>query len=538
MTSTLSFVPKTVGECLDNRKSIEKKLNALLSSTSPLLLWKEGQQQFQPADSQVQSIIDRYQALNDLSEFINAVTLTKQSGLSVPKFIENVDKVDLTLFQLKELNENVICYYKQILDLAISQAESVRKESQFHDEKIKQQLNKDLEKNKQDHEKKKKDAKDFGEELPDSSLLEQMQETLRTRAKTSMAILVDPVGIKDFVTNLRSFVTQIETLANTKIDSVNSTKICNDIVAFRELREKAKKRMESCVELEDPIQSENTEVLSLAELTIAIKTTEQKILSAISKLCFVSYKKGQGKDIENQQVQYAKERLQDLLFNLAVLLEYKQKHKEGMCLYFTTTHPLSGLPTTVDSLVRFGFLEESKAKTIKSKPVVSSRGRGRGNSARGRGGLIFEREENENAWDETVETVEKNKKCPTLVECLNKLLKNLNSVEESLEKERKENEKEIQESISQKQDGRTKNSTALKSSDLEDIAKSVRATITKTWSKAENIDKATTRVTKLLDQVTEMQSSSRKSANSMIKLLVPKQREMQWSDRFSSLDGW
>jgi hypothetical protein len=475
--------------------------------------------------------------LNDLGEFINAVTLMKQSGLSVPKFVDGVEKVDLTLFQLKELNDDVICYYKQILDLAISQAEYVRKESQTHDEKIKQQLNKDLEKNKLEHEKKKKDAKEFGEELPDDSLLEQMQETLKTRAKASMSILIDPVGIKDFVTNLRSFVTKVETLANTKIDSVNSTKIDNEIVAFRELREKAKDRMESGVELDEPTPSENTEVLSLAELTIAIKTTEQKISSAISKLCFVSYKKGQGKDTENQQVDNIKERLEDLLFNLTVLLEYKQKHKEGMCMYFTTTHPLSGFPTTVDSLVRFGFLEEEKVQTKKSKPA-SARGRGIGKSTRGRGGFSFEREEVSNAWDDAVTDTKDKKGCFTLVECLNKLLKSLNSVEESLEKERKENEKEIQESISQKQDARTKNSSALKSSDLEDIAKSVRATSTKTWSKADNIDKATSRVSKLLDQVTEMQSSARKSANSMIKLLVPTQRETTWSDRFSSLDGW
>jgi hypothetical protein len=286
-------------------------------------------------------------------------------------------------------------------------------------------------------------------------------------------------------------------------------------------------------EIDNGTDTGNGTFTSLAELGIMIKTLNKNIENAIGKITVVSYSKGCGKNVENEDVNNAVQKMTDVLCNIRVLIVCMQKFKEGMCLYFTTLHPLSGLPMTVDGLVRVGYEVKTKTSSNQTNGKGSRGGKGRG----GRGGFEFEFErEEENTWESSQQKEQKDQY--SLIECLTKMASKLKNVEPSLEKAKKDHEKTILDSISAKQDGRTKNGTALKPNELEDIAKAVRAGDTKTWSIADGLDRAQTRIEKLLAQITEMQSSTRKSANSSIKLNVPEEKNMHWSKHNHDLSYW
>jgi hypothetical protein len=257
----------------------------------------------------------------------------------------------------------------------------------------------------------------------------------------------------------------------------------------------------------------------------------------------VSYRKGQNKDVEHPKVAQAKQNLQDVFHNISALVRFRQAFREGMSLHFPTLHPLSGVPLSVDGLVRLGFLKEKeqttsgRGRSTQARTAVPTRGRGGRAPQRGRG---YAQAPAQTEWDQDGNdfTSQKNADTFTLADCLSKLFEMLDSVESKLAAAKKEHEKTLQESISAKQDSRSKNAQALKPGELDDIAKSIRATEAKTWTVADNVDKAMARVSRVLQQVEEMQSSVRKSANSTIKVSVPLTREMTWAMELDSLASW
>jgi hypothetical protein len=544
--SPLSHTPKTVGECLDGRKTIERRINnALTSATNDasLVFWKEGQCVLNSAESQVQAVLDRYQALCELNEFVNAVSALKMTDVVMPSFCENVSPVHFTLGQLRDSKTFVLPLLNDMILHFTEQANIIKQESSAYDKKIEMALQAELEKNKKEHEERKRKAQEFGEEVPLDEILVTTQETARNRAKTLMSVLVDPVGVRDLVTRMKSFATMLETYADIKIDAVNSTDIEKEITKFKTMRNEAYEAITNGQQIAHPEEYDGQHLVSLAELGIMMQTLRDDIASAIPYLQIVSYKKGQTRDVEHPKVLNIKSNLEDVFHNISSLICFRQAFREGMSLNFPTLHPLSNVPLSVDGLVRLGYVKEKEAAPKRQSHKREKAPKGRGIMG-GRGGIrgriapnsMLRQQDFDSDMDDY--TVSKSSEACTLADCLSKLFTMLDSTETKLASAKKEHERALQESISAKQDARTKNAQALKPGELDDIAKSIRTTEAKTWTVADNIDKTMARVSRLLQQVEELQSSVRKSANSTIKVLVPRTRDMTWAMELDSLASW
>jgi hypothetical protein len=539
-SSPLSHSPKTIGECLDCRKNTERRINNCLNNSnndSTLVFLKEGQVKLDSAESQVQSVLDRYQTVCELNELVSAVAVLKKTDVVMPAFCDGMEQVRFSLGQLRDSKEWFLPLLSSLVSHLTEQARDIKQQMVAHDRKIEIALQTELDKNKRDHEDRKQKAKQFGEEVPLDNELEALQETAKNRSKTLMSVSVDPVGLRGLVDQLRSFVTMLETYAEVKIDAANSTDISAEVKQFKERREEAFAAITNGTVATVHEEPEGFQYLSLAELNIAMNELRDTISLAIGKLCLVSFKRGQNKDVEHPNVVYAKERLFDVLFNLTTLIKCRQTFREGMNLNFPTLHPLSGVPLSVDGLVRLGYTKDS-AQAKQSVPNQTQK-RGRNVGGRGRGARATPQPTpSAYDYDHTPTASGGTTEYYSLAECLGKLFKMMDSVGPKMEAAKKEYERELQASISAKQEARTKNATALKPGELDDIAKSVRASETKTWSVADGLDKAISRVTNLIQQIEEMQSSVRKSANSNIKVLVPNSKNMHWVQDLDALNGW
>jgi hypothetical protein len=528
VSSPLSHSPKTIGECLDCRKTIERRvINCLTNANNDasLVFWKEGQCTLPTAESQIQSVLDRYQAVCELTEIINATSTLKMTDVTMPSFCEGMQPVQFTLGQLRDTKSWFLPMLITLVNHLTQQANTVKQECQTHDMQINQSLQAELEKNKRDHEERKKKARQYGEDEPTDDVLNVVQETAKNRAKSQMAIMVDPVGIRDLVSRLRTFVTMLETFADVKIDAANSTDITIETSAFKDLREQAFEQISTGKEAEQPKTKEGYQVVSLAELKIMMETLKENILSAIAKLRLVSYQKGQNKPIEHSDVEYAKTRLFDVLYNINVLVQSRQSFREGMSLHFPTMHPLSGVPLSVDGLVRLGYIKETKK--VAPKRQAPSRQNKR-----------MPYQQPVQTWEDGAtiqDTVSDNF---SLAECLNKLFSMMDSVDSKVTTAKREHDKSLQDSISAKQEARTKNSQSMKPGELDEIAKSIRASEAKTWTVADGLDKTLARISQMTQKITELQSSVRKSANSTIKVSVPIIKEMTWALSLDEMEGW
>lgn len=543
--SPLSFTPRTVGECLDSKRTLDRRIqNTLTSSTndSTLVFWKEGQCNLSPAESQAQSVLDRYQSLCEIEELLNAASALKMTDVVMPSFCEGVEPVRLSLGLLRDSGVWLLPTLKSLMTHFTDQANAVKQNSMAYDRQIEQILQRDLDKNRKEHAEKKIEAHKFTASVPTESVptdedLAELQETARNRAKVQMSVLVDPVGVRDLVLRMKAFVTMLETYVDIKIDAINSSDVSEEFVKFQALRTSAFEMITEGKSTVVPKETDDHRLVSLAELGIITKTLTSGVNSAIPQLQVVSYCKGTNKKPEHPEVKKVKENLFDVFHNISVLLSYRQAYREGMGLHFPTLHPLSGVPLSVDGLIRLGFIEEKGVQPKRAKNPSSGRGgRKGGYSGRGgRGGYTGHQDQ----WAECdVESSENTLESFALVDGLSKLFSMLDSVDKQVSNCKKEHEKKVLESISTKQESRTKNGTALKPGELEDIAKSVRTAEAKTWTVSDGVDKTLTRVKKLLNQTEELQSSVRKSANSMIKVSVPLEHEMTWANQCDTLSGW
>jgi hypothetical protein len=533
-SSPLSTPPNTVGGCLDLRKNIDGRITSCLNKATndaSLTFWHEGSTQLQPADSQVKSILDRFAATCELNEIVNAISVLKKTDVVMPSFCDGVQPVQFTLGQLRDTEDWFLPLLKSLVDHLTAQGDSVRRDWLAHDRRVEQNLLAELDRLKREHEEKKKEAKKFNDDGPSDDELLAVQETAKTRSKTLMAISVDPVGIKNIVANLSSFVNMIgdKNLRNTKIDATNSVDCFAEMKLFEEKRQQAFDNLSNgtVIPLED--EKEGFEYLSLADLKIMIPKLKDHIAMAIPKLRLVSFKRGQNKDVEHPDVVHAKERLYSILYNLNVLIQCRQVFREGNGLNFPQLHPLSKVPLSVDGLVRLGFVEEKS--TVAHDPYASTTIKRTGCRGRGKGAMSVQQRSYNSSSTTTLEYY-------SLAECLDKLHTMLDGVEQKVSTAKKEHDQRVQESVNTKQEARTKSATALKPGELDDIAKSVRTDMAKVWTVADGMDRAITRVTNLSQQIAEMQSSHRKSANSNIKVLVPKTTDMNWALNLNALDGW
>jgi len=187
-------------------------------------------------------------------------------------------------------------------------------------------------------------------------------------------------------------------------------------------------------------------------------------------------------------------------------------------------------------MVRLGYEDMAVAAS-----ATASRGSGtarRGGRSRGR--KTYGRSTYADATQEPTVTLasDSDEAHPSLFKSLTKLEALLNTAEASVLKEREAHELSVRKSISDKQDSRTKSGAVLKGTELEEIAKAVRASETKTIDLSPNIDFAKKRVSDILAEVGSLQSAERKAANAILKVSVPEIIPMNWVNLTDTFSGW
>jgi hypothetical protein len=501
----MSDFPSTVGEMLNKRRGVENRIST--KSTEGYTFWSNSTDQLTDAVSQVQSVLDRYQVLAELNERLVSVGALKETGVTMEPFYPGSLPMTFSLSLLRDAETWLLPLTTRLEQHLTTQATNVSSAVRSHDTRVRNALATELAKLENQHKKRVNDAKEFGEEPPTLQSLLDAQETAKKRSATKLAVRVDKVGVRDVINKLRTFNRHLRDRRNVLIDSCNSTDVTPEVEKLNAFREEASTKLRSSESaLPEYTADDENEVMSLAELELRTTELKDKISNAISYLTVVTWTKGQGAKNE-AHVDSATENLSELCKNLTVLMRYRQVHHESMALRFTCFHPLTHLPLSVDGMVRLGFVEDHTAGFADPYSRKSRRKVSKYNNL-------------------------------TLCHELGRLFDDLSSVDSEVKDSKEVHETAVNESVSEKQESRTKSGAPMKTGELEDIAKSVRAASEKTWHVAPNLDKALERVKELKDRVDSLQSAQRKSANANIKVYVPKPASMTWATHGDGLDGW
>jgi hypothetical protein len=558
----ITVLPNTLGKALDLRRRVEERIERLHAEFQTKNPFWDVNTNPVPAIESIQKILDRHQVLFELNHMIGAISALKTSSVTVPKFKGSVEcsqdcecdsgcecklsrgpRYSLSLGQLRDADEYLLPYLTKIHDIASSQISSITSYSNAHDQRIEQDLKEELAELDRQYKLKSEKAKQYGESLPDEDILKSDKTTAIRRAETKKSIKIDGVGVREFISTIKSFISLLQDKRNDKIDECNAEIIDKEKNIVDKLIEKSFQDIQSGM-MEYQIQEFDPESIAIdmitcsaAELISKTKELSTLINNAIPYIQFVSYKKGQNGVIEHPKVADAIKQLDDIFYNLYVLMQYRQAHRTIMSLRFTALHPLTHSPCNIDAMVRLGYDDGS---VVSAQPDVTqgssyqSRGTGsRGGRGRGRGkGGVKRAIQPSASLSGTIDNT-----YPSLYKSLTKLETLLNSAEQAVLKEREAHEITIRKSISDKQDSRTKSGAVLKGVELEEIAKAVRASETKEVYLSQNIDAAKEKVSKLLAETQSLQSAERKAANAILRVKVPKPLNLQWSiaDNFN---GW
>jgi hypothetical protein len=494
----ITNIPVTLGEVLDKRRTVEERLakRSDASSNTSFRFWTKNNEKLDNAKSVVQQVLDRYSVLSELNEISGAVSCLKKTTVILPSFVPSMSETPLTLAQLRDAITWLIPHLKKLETHLTSQATQTSNHCSSHNANVRLALEAKIGELKRSHELKVKTAVDFKEDvIPTENDLNADIERERARSETRLGCLIDPVGIRELITSLRDFNKLMDDERNIRIDAANSTSMVD------ELAELGKRRSEYISGTSNTTTKsvEGYRSLSLAELELRLNELSDTTLKAINHLRVVTLTLSQGgKNVHD--VSCAAIHLAEVFHNISAIMSYRQSHHEAMTLTFTTTHPLTRHPLSVDGLVRLGFLEDdttiSKSNTKGVKPKI------------------------------------------TLRQGLEDLFDSMSSVENNVAENKANYEVIVNKSISEKQEARMKSGAAMRSNELEDIANSVRATDTMEWRIAPELDEALLNVTTLRTKVVSLQSASRKSANAVIQVNVPEPSLLSWVNPNDNLLGW
>ena len=545
----ITALPNTLGKALDLRRRVEERIEKLHTEFQNKNPFWDVNINPVPAIESIQKILDRHQVLFELNHMIGAITALKTSLVTVPCFTGLPDcssncnddcnckmrggpEYTLSLGQLRDADEYILPFLTKIHDCASSQISSITGNCNAHDQRIEQDLKEEIAELDRQYKLKSEKAKQYGESLPDEDILKTDKVTAIRRAETKKSIKVDGIGVRDFIGKLKSFISLLQDKRNDKIDECNAELVTVEKDKMDTLIVNAFHNIQSGILEHDNLQDFDSEHIanemftcSAAELVSKTKELSTMINNAIQYIQFVSYKKGQSGVIEHPKVTNANKQLDDIFYNIYVLMQYRQAHRTVMSLRFTALHPLTHSPCNIDAMVRLGYEDGTVSTVTESVPVYQARAtRGK----KGKGGTKRSVKQTSITTDTTY---------PSLYKSLTKLESLLNNAEQSVLREREAHETAIRKSISDKQDSRTKSGAVLKGVELEEIAKAVRASETKEVNLAQNIDVAKEKVSKLLAEVQGLQSAERKAANAILRVNVPKALLLGWSisDNYA---GW
>jgi len=522
-------LPQTVGKSLDLRNRVENriaKLQEKLEQKNPF--WSSGTP---PANAMetVQTALDRFQVLFELNEMINVVSVLKQSDVVVPSFVPEVPEYRLTLSQLRDADKYLLKYFKQLEEAVSNQLNIVNNECDAHNLQIEKGLKDEWTKLENKFKDECEKAKKYNEPLPKDTELEEDKQRARRRAQANYAVKIDPINIRQFLPSLRQFVSFLEDKRNDKIDACNAETTINEIQQLHKMREMANEAMKNGVVEQVLVAKEGTTVMSMADLNSRMTGLDDEIQDAIRSTCFVSYKQGQDAQVINPDVHDGKRRLTAINLNINVMIQYRQIHRETMACRLVAFHPLTHVPCSLDSLVRLGYTNSNTQKNGQLLANTKSHKRGKYRRDTPIITMIQEPRQYQQKSENT------NSSLSAILYLLEKLM---NTTQEEITTEQNKHDAIITNSISEKQEARSKSGSSVKGSELDEIAESVRTANEKKWLVADNFDEACERVNKILEEVQSLQSSERKSSNATIRVVVPNTVPMTWMNYTDEFNGW
>lgn len=509
----ITNMPATLGEALDKRRTVEDRIARKYvesaasawddgpSTDGTFRFWMKGAGKLDNAKSLVQQVLDRYSVLTELNETSGAVTCLKSTNVVVPAFVPSMKETTLTLAQLRDSVTWLTPHLKKLETHLTSQATQTSNHCSSHNTRVRASFDAKVVELKRAHEAKVKTATEFKEEnIPTDKDLADEIDRERLRSDTRLGSLVDPVGIRSLISKLRDFIKLMDEERDIRIDAANSTGTDSEIAELYSRRRAFLKSPGAAVKATSPPDGHVS--LSLAELDLRLKSLSEATLNAIPHLRVVTLVLSHGGKHEHD-VSNADTHLAEVFHNISALMSYRQSHHEAMTLTFTTTHPLTHQPLSVDGLVRLGYIEDTA-------PAYGSRRR----KSSSVGPKI------------------------TLRHGLDELCKALSTTGSEVADSKACHATAVKESISAKQEARAKSGAAMRSSELEDIATSVMKTEASEWTVAPGLDEALEQVTKLCAQVESLQSAGRKSANAVIRVNVPEPSLLAWVQPKDTLAGW
>jgi hypothetical protein len=526
MPKIMNDLPQTIGGMLDKRRVVENRLDnssTLTNGYKDFKFWGNTKESVKDALSQLQSMLDRYAVLTELNETHKAVSVLKYTNVTVPQFVPSMSSVRLTIAQLRDTQKWLTPLTVELEQHLTKQATEISRLISVYDNAVRVALDAEKAELQNDYNKKVTKARTLKEAIPTDEHLQAELETAQRRADDKTAVRVDSVSVKNVISKLRTFNNYINTEINTVIDSCNSSNVSAEIAEFNKLRSCSYNRFSSGGCTSVPNKSPDTDTMSLADLSLRCDELYQNISNAISKLQVVTFKKGKNARHEHN-VEDASRNLAEVCKNMLTLMAYRHAHHYAMSLEFTTIHPLTKHPLSVDGLVRLGYMPD--AKKNKSEENSSDR--------------LYQSEDNSNGRLFTYSRrATHSTKTPTSLRMgLQDIMTKLANVEREVSSDKNRHELNIKESISTKQEARSKSGTTVKAGELDDIAKSVSSANTKEWYVSDHLNEALEKVRDLIVTVDSLQSSQRKSANANIMVSVPKVFPMSWADVNDGLDGW
>jgi len=579
----ITNLPTTIGKALDLRNRVEKRITNIHDShidKNPFWsVWSMGSSDVASSATEiVQSVLDRHKVLFELNEIISAVSALKDSGVVVPQFLPGTSSYNLTLGQLRDAEVWLLPHLEALHDSVTSQMNSIVVACNEHDERVEQELKNELAQLEKTFKEKSETAERYKEKSPSEDDLKVDKTTAVRRAETKRSVRIDRVGVKDLLLTLRPFITLLKEKRNDKIDACNSQDINSELNKLSKLIGSAhnmirfgskdnEERSEEKKESETGLENEEN-IISAAELKSRVTVLDNLISVAARFVTVVSYRKGSNGKIESPIVEFGLQRLVEVFNNIQKLMTYRAAHRSIMSLMFTAIHPLSNTPCSLDAMVRLGYSVRNKtdelSKSHNHKHAVAPknmRGRGRG---RGRGGgrgrgrgrerdrgtrhsretktayLSALEEQELDFEDESQKELESSDldKRVSLFNSLFQLEKHLNCAKSQMDNEKEEHEAKIRSSISEKQEARSKSGAQIKGTELEELAKAVRASDAKEFSISSDLDEAKKCICSLLESVQSLQSAERKSANATLTISVPEFSRMDWINDSTEFRGW
>jgi hypothetical protein len=494
MSKPITTHPSNISKLLILRKKIREKIESEFVNcinTDKLFYNEKDKLTYKTGFEFAQSVFDRFKVLIELDELINLASVKKYSNIVVPKFIDNMKEIRLSLGSLREADNYIFSYLRLIYDNILTQMNRVDREITNYNNTIDREMKSLIHNIETEYKRDLEDAKENGYELPTRTKIDNKITIIKEKYESKKAIVVDGLSNNDnnndnnvnsltLMKSISEFLNYVKRKKDIEIDSINSQDINDIIEEYKELKSGGKYTTETNYDFEDEI--------SLANLKDEIELLDSELRNYINSLNFVTYYKGYDKGVKCNNmtnVDSIKQDINIVFHNIYVITSYLDKLREGTNTSFSIIHPLTNEYSSVQSTINIGYKDCENSSCLYNWINLIN--------------------------NKLEETITRKKDCETKVE---------NDIRQSIYN--------IQKVIA----------SDSKDRDFSDLISSVEKNNTIKYEMISDMDKITDKIAKLKSEIETCQYADRKYSNSQIKMKVPKKMEFNLYNELNKFDKW